>query len=102
MRITFSGVKFPATDYQRVYAEYRFFRAIAPHEAVIRAVEIAVRRDDAASQPFLCTVSVDLAPSGTVKTQARAAHPTAAIDRAAERTARLLERRAEPATKISA
>jgi ribosome-associated translation inhibitor RaiA len=102
MRITLSGVNFPVTDYQRVYAEYRFFRAIARHEALIRAIEVAVRRDGAANRPFLCTVTVDLVPSGTVKTQARAAHPTAAIDRAAERTAWLLERRMEPTATVSA
>lgn len=102
MRITFSGDNFPVTDYQRVYAEYRFFKVIARHEALIRAVEVAVRRDAAANRPFLCTVTVDLSASGPVKTQARAAHPTAAIDRAAERTARLLERRIEPAATASA
>jgi len=102
MRIRFSRVNFPVTDYQRVYAEYRFFKVIARHEALIRAVEVAVRRDAAANRPFLCTVTVDLAPSGTVKTQARASHPTAAIDRTAERTAWLLERRMEPAAMVSA
>jgi ribosome-associated translation inhibitor RaiA len=102
MRITFSSVNFPVTDYQRVYAEYRFFRAIARHEALVRAVEVTVRRDAAAKRPFLCTVTADLAPSGTVKTQARAAHQTAAIDRTAERLAWLLERRMEPAATVSA
>jgi len=98
MRIAFSGINFRVTDYQRVYAEYRFFRAIARHAALIRAIKVAVRRDAAANRPFHCTVTVDLAPSGTVKTQARAAHPTAAIDRAAERTAWLLERGMSAAT----
>jgi ribosome-associated translation inhibitor RaiA len=102
MRIAFSGVNFPVTDYQRVYARVCFFRVIARHEALIRAVKVAVRRDAAANRSFHCTVTVDLAPSGTVKTQARAAHRTAAIDRAAERMAWLLERRMEPAATVSA
>jgi ribosome-associated translation inhibitor RaiA len=98
----FSSVTCPLTYDQRVYAEYRFFRAVARHKALIRAVEVAVRCDDVVSRPFLCTVSVDLAPSGTVKTQARATHLTAAIDRAAERTAWLLTQGGEPATTVSA
>ena len=102
MRITFSAVNFPVADYQRVYAEYRFFRVAARHDALIRAIEVAVRRDAAANRPFVCTVTVDLIPSGTVKTQARAVHPTAAIDRAAERLAWLLERRMGHAATVSA
>ncbi len=90
MRITLSGVNTPLTDVQRAYAEYRFFRVIVRHTTPVRAVNVAVRRDAAANSPFLCAVTVDLAHLGTVKTQARAAHPAAAIDRAAERTARLL------------
>jgi len=94
MRISLLGVDTPVTDDQRAYAEYRFFRALARHEALVRAVTVAVRYDAAANRSCLCTITVDLSPSGTVRTQARAPHPTAAIDRAAERTAWLLERRA--------
>jgi hypothetical protein len=36
---------------------------------------------------------LDLGPAGRVKTQARGRHPEAAIDRAAERAAWLLDRR---------
>ena len=39
------------------------------------------------------TVRVDLGRSGHIKTQARAMHPSAAIDRAADRTAWLIGRR---------
>lgn len=98
MRITLSGLDIPITDDYRAYAEYRFFTAIARHEAVVRTVNVAVRRDSAADRPFLCTVIVDLRPSGTVKTQARAVHPSAAIDRAADRTAWLLDQRTKCAT----
>jgi ribosome-associated translation inhibitor RaiA len=93
MRITVSGVNTPVTDEKRAYAEYRFFTSIAPYEAQIRAVDVAVKRDSAATRQFLCTVAIDLRGDGPVKTQARAAHPTAAIDRAADRAAWLVGRR---------
>jgi ribosome-associated translation inhibitor RaiA len=93
MRITISGADTAITDEKRAYAEYRFFMAIAPHEALVRAVDVVVRGDSAANRQFLCAVTVDLGPSGRVKTQARAAHPNAAIDRAADRTAWLVGRR---------
>jgi ribosome-associated translation inhibitor RaiA len=82
------------TDETRAYAEYRFFTAVASYETRIRAIDVVVKRDRAASRHFLCAVSVDLAGVGHVKTQARAVHPIAAIDRAAERTAWLVGRRA--------
>jgi ribosome-associated translation inhibitor RaiA len=97
----FSGVNVPIADYQRWYAEYRFFRAIARHEPLIRIVHVAIRRDASANGSFGCTVTIGLTTSETVKTQARAAHPAAEIDRAAERMASLLERRVAPAGTIS-
>lgn len=51
-------------------------------------------RDSASNRSFLCTVVVDLGALGRIKTQARAVHPSAAIDRAADRTAWLVSRRA--------
>jgi ribosome-associated translation inhibitor RaiA len=93
MRIRVSGITPPVTDEQRAYAEYRFFTSIALYETQIRAVDVVVRRDAAAPRQFLCTVAVGLRGDGHVKTQARAAHPTAAIDRAADRAAWLVGRR---------
>lgn len=94
MRIRVSGIDTPETDEKRGYAEYRFFTAIAAYETRIRTIDVVVRRDRDARRPFLCTVSVDLPRAGHVRTQARAVHPIAAIDRAAERTAWLVGRRA--------
>ena len=93
MRIKVSSINTSFTDEKRAYAEYRFFTSIAPHEARVRAVDVVVTRDSAANRQFLCTVTVDLGASGQVKTQARAVHPSAAIDRAADRTAWLVGRR---------
>jgi len=94
MRINVSGVNVPIADDKRAYAEYRFFTSIAPHDMSIRAVDVVIRRDSAAHRSFLCAVVVDLGSSGRIKTQARAAHPSAAIDRAADRAAWLVRRRA--------
>ena len=94
MRINVAGVNVPITNDQRAYAEYRFFTSIAPHDMSIRAVDVVIRRDSAAHHSFLCRVEVNLGSSGRIKTQARAAHPSAAIDRAADRAAWLVRRRA--------
>ena len=93
MRINVSGADTAVTDEKRAYAEYRFFTSIAAHVARVRAVDVVVRRDGAKCPPFLCTVTIDLGPSGRIKTQARAVHPIAAMDRAADRAAWLVARR---------
>jgi ribosome-associated translation inhibitor RaiA len=93
MRIRVSGIDTAINDATRAYAEYRFFTSIARHESRVRAVDIVVTRDSAPNRQFLCTVTVDLGPSGHVKTQARAAHPSGAIDRAADRTGWLIGHR---------
>jgi ribosome-associated translation inhibitor RaiA len=93
MRIKVSGINAPIADEKRAYAEYRFFTSIAPHAPRVRAVHVIVTRDSGADRHFRCAVTVDLWPSGRVKTQARAVHPSAAIDRAADRTAWLVGRR---------
>jgi len=93
MRIRISVLGTPTADGKRAYAEYRFFRAIAPYEPQVGAVDVVVGQEVAARRQFLCTVTVDLGRSGHIKTQARAMHPSAAIDRAADRTAWLIGRR---------
>jgi ribosome-associated translation inhibitor RaiA len=86
-----SGIDGPVSDEKRAYAEYRFFTAIAQHETRVRAIDVTLKRDR--HRRYLCTVSVDLSTAGHVKTQARAVHPIAAIDRAADRAAWLVCRR---------
>ena len=93
MRITVVGVDTPLTNEKRAYAEYRFFRSIAAHVARVRTVVVEIRRDSAGIRQFLCTVTLDLGSSGHVRTQARAMHPSAAVDRAADRAAWLVDRR---------
>ena len=93
MRIRVSGLSAAVEGDKRAYAEYRFFAAIAPYEAQVRTVDVVVSAAAGTTRRFLCTVSVDLGPSGRVETQARALHPTAAIDRAADRTGWLIGRR---------
>jgi ribosome-associated translation inhibitor RaiA len=95
MRIRISGVDTPITGEKRAYAEYRFFTSIAPHEKRVNAVDVVVTRDSSGNGEFLCSVIVDLGRSGRVKTQARAMHPSAAIDRAADRAASLIGRRVD-------
>jgi hypothetical protein len=92
MRITVSSLNTPTAD-KRPYAEYRVFTAIAPFDTCVHTVDVVVRRDPSNDRPFLCAVVVDLGPAGRVRTQARAVHPSAAIDRAAERIGRLVGRR---------
>jgi ribosome-associated translation inhibitor RaiA len=92
MRINVS-VNAPVSDETRAYAEYRFFTAIAPHFARVRGIEVTVREDARANRRFLCTATVELGHAGEVKAQARAAHPSAAIERAADRIAALIKRR---------
>ena len=93
MRIRISGNDAPIADEKRAYAEYRFFTAIAPYEPQVGAVDVVVGRALTTRRQFLCTVLVDLGQSGHIKTQARAMHQSAAIDRAADRTAWLIGRR---------
>ena len=93
MRIRIYGSDTPTADGKRAYAEYRFFRAVAPYEPQVSAVDVVVGQEVVARRQFLCTVTVDLGGSGHIKTQARAMHPGAAIDRAADRTTWLIGRR---------
>lgn len=93
MHIMVTGGDGIATDRIRAYTEYRIFKSAARYGAIVRTIHVAVRRDENDRDGVMCTVLIDLQPSGRVKTQARGAHPTAAIDKASDRAGRLLGRR---------
>jgi hypothetical protein len=69
------------------------FTSIAPYELQVGAVDVVVGRECGAASSFLCTVTVDLGRSGHVKDASPGDAPSAAIDRAADRTAWLIGRR---------
>jgi ribosome-associated translation inhibitor RaiA len=93
MQIRISGINAPITAESRAYAAYRFFTSIARYESRVGSVDVVVGREAAAGGRLVCIVAVDLGRSGHVKTQARSRRPSAAIDRAADRTAWLIGRR---------
>jgi hypothetical protein len=95
MQIRVASTNTPSDD-KRAYAEYRFFIALASYDTSIRSVNVALAEDPAVSGQCQCTVIVELLEAGQVKTQARAVHAIAAIDRAVERTAWLCRRRTRP------
>lgn len=90
MRIMLSGANDLVTDRMRAYTEYRMFTSIARYGTAIRAVYVTLQPRAPKREGFLCGVVIDLSPSGQVKLQAHAAHPTAAIDKVCERAGRLL------------
>jgi ribosomal subunit interface protein len=98
MPITLSGTNMAVTESMRTYAEYRFFKSVVRHSALVRSVHVTLSMLSERAQ-FQCAVTIDLGPSGYVTIRARGRHATAAIDRAAERTASLLDRR--PTTSSS-
>ncbi len=93
MRISLSGAHVSVTDFLRAYVEYRLFTSVARHHAAVARADVHIRHETPGHARFVCTMALDLGRRGRVKTQARGAHPEAAIDRAAERAAWLLDRR---------
>jgi ribosome-associated translation inhibitor RaiA len=91
MRIMLTTAGLVMSDQLRAYTEYRLFTSIARFGSFVRGVGVTLRREPDA---FLCAVVIDLESSGQLKTRGRAPHPSAAVDKAAQRTAALLARRA--------
>jgi ribosome-associated translation inhibitor RaiA len=87
MRVVISSHGLPIDTQIRAYAEYRLFSTLATHDNVLGA-RVRLRRADAAVQ---CSVHVTLRPRGSVQARSSAPHPAAAIDRAAERVAAVMD-----------
>ena len=92
MRITLASPNVDIPEHIRAYAEYRLFSSVARHELHVRTIDVVIRRAPA-TQRFVCVLCAHVGPSGQVKTQARRPNVTAAIDRAADRLAWLVDRR---------
>ena len=95
MRIKVIGEDESSNAQARTYAEYRVFAALARHTQRIRGVRVALRRDerDGTCETVVCAVTVELEPSGFVRTRACEPHAYAAINRAVERIGDLMRRR---------
>lgn len=90
MQFMLTGSGLAISHELRAYAEYRFFTRIARYASAIGVVQMTVRFD---ADVYFCTAAVDPARAGGFTVQARAHHPNAAIDKVADRAARLLSRR---------
>ena len=93
MRVSLSGAHVTVTDSLRAYVEYRLFTSVARHHAIVQDADVRVRRETLGHARFVCTIALHLGHAGRVKTQARGTHLEAALERAAERAAWLLDRR---------
>jgi len=87
MQFMLTGDGLAISNQLRAYAEYRFFTTIARYASAIGIVQMTVRCDD---DVYFCTAAFDQARAEGFTVQARACHPNAAIDRVADRAARVL------------
>jgi ribosome-associated translation inhibitor RaiA len=74
------------------YAEYRVFSALTRHALKFRRARVLLRQseDRGACDNVICTVTVHLEPSGSVRVRVTGPHVYAAINRAIERLSDVL------------
>jgi ribosome-associated translation inhibitor RaiA len=96
MRIEVIGEDDSSNAQARTYAEYRVFAALARHTQHVRGARVVLRRNarDGTCDDVVCAVTIELEPSGCVRTRACGGHAYAAINRAVERVGDLMRRRA--------
>jgi ribosome-associated translation inhibitor RaiA len=96
MRINVVGEDESTNAQARTYAEYKVFAALAQHTQRVRGARVVLRRDkrNGTRDSVACAVTVDLVPSGSVRTRACGPHAYAAINRTVERLGDLMRRRA--------
>jgi ribosome-associated translation inhibitor RaiA len=82
-----------ATDQMRAYAEYRVFAALARFGRVVRSATVSLEQETGANGPSTCLIDVDLGTEPALRCQSTEGHVADAIDRAADRARRALERR---------
>ena len=96
MRIDVIGEDESSNAQTRTYAEYKVFVTLAQHTQQVRGARVVLRWDkrNETCDNVACAVTVDLVPSGSVRTRACGPHAYAAINRTVERLGDLMRRRA--------
>jgi ribosome-associated translation inhibitor RaiA len=97
MRIEVIGPAPRLIERIRAYAEYRVFSRLAPLARDVTTVRVVVSQSPADGLTS-CSLSADLGPGGCVRTRSRRAHPTRAIDSAAEKLSAATARRVKEFT----
>lgn len=93
MRVQVSSQSASISPQILAYAEYRLFAVLASYVGV-RGARVVLR--DEAEGGVRCSVTIDFETTASTRTSARGVHPTATIDRAAERVVGLMRRRFQP------
>ncbi len=83
------------TDQVRAYAEYKVFVTLARLRRALSRVRASIGhfKNSDNEENVVCSVTVELDPSGTVHTRVRRPHPNDAINHAADQIGYLVERR---------
>lgn len=96
MHISITATAGLATDQIRAYAEYRVFAALARFGRLIRTASVNLEPARAGENDGVrCAIVVDLNAGETVRSRCTVRHVIDAIDQAAGRAQRALERRAK-------
>jgi hypothetical protein len=93
VHISITGSEGLRTDQVRTYAEYRVFAALAPFGRHIRTASVHLGPGE--DEEVTCAIDVDLGDAERIRCVGRESHVIGAIDRAADRARRVLERLAK-------
>ena len=93
MQIQITGTPPTVTQQMQAYAEYRVFSQLAPLAASVDTVQVIVAELEDGNGETVCMITADLRGAGHVRTRARGAHLTRAIDVAAGNVARSAAKR---------
>ena len=93
MQIHITGTPPTITRQVQAYAEYKVFSHLASLASRVATVQVIVAEPEHRDGDTVCTITADLGGAGCVRTRARGAHLTRAIDVAAGNVARSAARR---------
>jgi hypothetical protein len=94
MRIHVSAPTGLATPQMRAYAEYRVFASLARFGEHVRSATVTLNPAAAgADRGVICLVDIDVGGGSPLRCRSAEPHAADAIDRAADRSRRALERR---------
>ena len=68
----------------RAYSEYRMFAAVSRFSRSCARIDVRLSERQTVREPYVCSVVLEMKPSGRVQVRATGDRPYLAIDRAAE------------------